>query len=476
MTRNLVDPFLGKTIDGRFLIQDKLGEGSMGGVYRALDQTTGAQVALKVIHRHLTRFPNIVERFRRELAITAGLDNPWTVRVHAYSNDTSRDLYLAMELLQGRSLHQILRKEGRFSPERVAHVGAQVARGLADAHARHVIHRDLKPENVMLVRQGDDPDHVKILDFGVARIVESVSDDETGVQRWETLTRVGAPIGTLQYMSPQQIACEPLDHLTDLYSLGIVLFEMATGKAPFQAQTPRQALQDHLFKEAPALAEVVPGFPGWLDQVIHHLLAKEPEARPQTALEVARMLEHGLSPPPVPALMESDLVASATLHPDAMPPDADPNTTLEPPDDLTSESARPAPAVPVAGTMVPEEEETLLLPPVSHVAEAVRTEPPRKNLAQRYTPPAPAAAEASPRHTPIPPPRTPEPRTPTNPGAEPRPRTDAPLPRAQVVRPEPADPRPGHVAIPTRWLVAGAVSMGLLFLALGVVITLLVTR
>ena len=441
----------------------------MGGVYRATDHTTGKVVALKVIHKHLARFPNIVKRFERELAITAALRSPWTVHVEAFSRSASPEMYLAMELLDGKSLSEVIKENKQLAPARIVHIGAQIARGLAAAHAQKIIHRDLKPENIMLVREGDDADHVKILDFGVARIVEAAADEDEGANRWETLTRVGAPIGTLQYMSPQQIACEPLDELTDLYSLGIVLYEMASGAPPFKAATPRQAMQEHCFKVPEPLATIVPGgLPKGLNDVIDALLQKEPEQRPSSAAEVIGLLERALG-----GGVAGPRRGAAPRAAGTMVPIDDTNLDLmatQEVDEHTSEVALPPPGSAqkpgrhnddvVNHTMVPEDEETMLLPPVSFLGEEA---PKKKNLAKGGTRNLAAAPEPTAELAPAP-----KPSAPARPAATKAAATKAAATKAAAapVARKPMKP----------WLVALLVIFAILFTGIGVLISELIRR
>ena len=443
----------------------------MGGVYRATDHTTGKVVALKVIHKHLARFPNIVKRFERELAITAALRSPWTVHVEAFSRSASPEMYLAMELLDGKSLSEVIKENKQLAPARIVHIGAQIARGLAAAHAQKIIHRDLKPENIMLVREGDDADHVKILDFGVARIVEAAADEDEGANRWETLTRVGAPIGTLQYMSPQQIACEPLDELTDLYSLGIVLYEMASGAPPFKAATPRQAMQEHCFKVPEPLATIVPGgLPKGLNDVIDALLQKEPEQRPSSAAEVIGLLERALG-----GGVAGPRRGAAPRAAGTMVPMDDTNLDLmatQEVDEHTSEVALPAPGNAqsahrsnddlVNHTMVPEDEETMLLPPVSFLGQ----EPPKKkNLAQRGTRNLAATPEPTAELAPAP-----KPAAPAGKASAGKPAAS----KATAAKPAAAAPVATKPMKP--WLVALLVIFAILFTGIGVLISELIRR
>ena len=240
------DPYVGKLFADRFLILDVLGEGSMGTVYEARELTEQRPAALKMIHKHLAMHQKIADRFRREMELTAAIESPYVVKAYDYGTAVGGELYLAMELIDGKPLNAVIGKAGRLDVSRAVDIAVQLCHALADAHRRGIIHRDLKPENIMLIEPSEGQEEVRILDFGIARLVDTSGEAEGSVQN--TMTRAGSPLGTLPYMSPQQIACEPLDFRTDLYSLGIVLYEMLAGAPPFRSATRKQAQQDHLFK------------------------------------------------------------------------------------------------------------------------------------------------------------------------------------------------------------------------------------
>ncbi|HEX6241706.1 MAG TPA: serine/threonine-protein kinase, partial [Polyangiales bacterium] len=214
--------FVGQTIaDGRFDVIEKLGEGAMGQVYRARQVAVGRMVALKLIHVDAVRSTETAARFQREMKLTARIEHANTVRVYDFGTWQGQ-LYLAMELLRGKTLRDELATAGRFPLARIVHIARQVLRALAAAHSEGIVHRDLKPENIMLLDQYGERDLVKVLDFGIAK-----SFDEPEEVR---MTGAGAIIGTPAYMSPEQAMGQRVDPRSDLYSLGIMLFEMASGR------------------------------------------------------------------------------------------------------------------------------------------------------------------------------------------------------------------------------------------------------
>lgn len=297
----------GSAIGGRYTLGSMLGDGAMGRVYRAKDETTGRTVALKLVHRHLAMHAQLVERFKREMTITRSLTHPTVVDVIDVGSTPQGVPYLVMELIEGQSLDAILQRTGALDPLQAASIGAQIADALACAHDASFVHRDIKPENVMLT--GHRLDRVKVLDFGISRVVGSFEEGPMhGEEGFRTLTRANAAIGTPTYMSPEQAACEKVGPRSDLYSLGMVLYELVAGMPPFICATHHEALKKHI-REAPVrLSEKVPGVPDWLDDVVMQLLEKEPDDRPGSAAEVAAALRDGLgestpsyaAPEPVP--------------------------------------------------------------------------------------------------------------------------------------------------------------------------------
>lgn len=418
------DPYLGTLFAERFLVLDKLGEGSMGTVYEARELGVSRPVALKLIHPHLAVHPRILDRFRREMAITTRMDTPNCVEVYDYGQAPGGELYLAMELIKGRPLSDAIHEAGRLSAQRAAKIAIQVCRALATAHDANIIHRDLKPDNIMLTEQGEQLDFVKILDFGVARAIDSDAEQDS---TFKTMTRAGSPLGTLPYMSPQQVACEALDHRTDLYSLGVVLYEMLSGKPPFDCRTRKQALNDHLLKQAPKLSSVVPDVPPALEALVHALLAKEPDERPPTAGAVIEQLRAAVPPAEHPFAAKDDAGGPTIVPDDGEDRRRAPGEPLPPPPSFVPEAPAapaapkrplPSPLQPVplqalpplpegAGnsTMVPdaEEENTLLLPPISHLKDVSTPSGRVQNLARMQLS---VDAETPPTPTPLPRART----------------------------------------------------------------------
>jgi Tfp pilus assembly protein PilF/predicted Ser/Thr protein kinase len=276
------DELIGRTIaSGRYEIVQLLGEGGMGAVYQARQVAMDRMVALKLIQPELVRSPAAAARFQREMKLTARIEHPNTIRVYDFG-ETEGQLFLTMELLRGRTLASVLAQSGRLDLPRIVRIATQVCRALQAAHSEGVVHRDLKPDNVMLLEQYGERDVVKVLDFGIAK---SLDERDPGV------TTVGAVLGTPAYMSAEQAMGRPVDQRSDLYSLGVMLYEMASGRVPFTAPALTALLVAHATEAPPPLAQVAPGVHLGLVAVIDELLRKDPEARPQTAKAVEQRLE-----------------------------------------------------------------------------------------------------------------------------------------------------------------------------------------
>ncbi len=264
----------GEVIDGRYRVLSRLGSGGMADVFLAEDQQLGRKVAVKLLHRRFAEDPDFVERFRREAQAAAGLQHPNVVSVYdrgAY-DDT---FYIAMEYLPGRSLKQLIRQEAPLDPIRAIDLAIQILRAARFAHRRGVIHRDLKPHNVIV----DDSGHAKVTDFGIARA--GASD----------MTETGSIMGTSQYLSPEQAQGLAVGATSDLYSVGIVLYEMLTGRVPFDAESPVTIALKHV-SEAPAPpSQFNPDIPPELEQVTLWALNKNPEDRPADADQFITVLE-----------------------------------------------------------------------------------------------------------------------------------------------------------------------------------------
>ena len=291
--------FLGRVVAGRYRILSKLGEGGMGAVYRAEQISLKRTVALKVLRPELSAEPGLVRRFNAEAELAAKLNHPNTVTLYDFGQDSDGSLFIAMEFLEGRSLRDLLHREGPLAPARAVAICEQVCASRADAHARGIVHRDLKPDNVMLVQVGRHTDVVRVLDFGIAKLREDQGDITA-----MPMTRAGDLLGTPQYMAPEQIRGETVDARTDVYAMGAMLYEMVTGRLPFEGPSLMAILSKHL-TEMPARPQARRpdlAIPPALEQLVMDALQKAPAARPPTMEALAeRLAALGLGVPGVPS-------------------------------------------------------------------------------------------------------------------------------------------------------------------------------
>jgi serine/threonine-protein kinase len=237
------DPLIGSIVGGRYRITSVLGEGGMGRVYTAEQQmgTTVRKAAVKTLLAQYAKDPQVLARFNRECGTVAELKHPNTIQVWDFGQTNTGELYIAMELLEGKSLEDTLAQEGPMSPERVDKIIGQAAGSLQEAHNKGIVHRDLKPANIFLTKlDGDNADFVKVLDFGIAKRSERPDSKE------QKLTQQGTVLGTPPYMSPEQFRGQELDARSDVYSLAVVAYEMLTGRLPFEADTPWAWATQHL--------------------------------------------------------------------------------------------------------------------------------------------------------------------------------------------------------------------------------------
>ena len=276
--RGAADPLLGAVLEGRYRVESFLGQGGMGRVYRARHLTLDRPVVLKLLHRSFSGDPLLAQRFQREARAASRLNHPNSIAVLDFGEAADGTLFMAMEYLPGRDLGRLLAEEFPLGEARIVRMGAQVLAALAEAHAQGVIHRDLKPENIMVERRRDAPDFVKVLDFGLAKIVSA----EKGEPR---LTRTGLVCGTPEYMSPEQARGGELDPRSDLYSMAVLLYQLATGALPFQADTPVGFLTAHVSSVAvpPRRRRPDLAISAALEAVIMRGLAKDPARRYRTA-------------------------------------------------------------------------------------------------------------------------------------------------------------------------------------------------
>ena len=228
-----VDPFLGRTLKGVYLIQERIGDGGMGLVYRAVHVALDAPFAVKIIRGALLTDPGVVGRFQREARAASRLHHPNVVSVTDFGQTEDGILFMVMEHVPGKSLARVIADEAPLSERRVVFIGAQILSALAEAHSSQILHRDLKPENVMVQCRRDTSDSIKVLDFGIAKVLMSGTPAAS-------VTQAGHVVGTPGYMSPEQLAGDDLDSRSDLYAVGVVLYEMLTGKLPLPPRTPIQ--------------------------------------------------------------------------------------------------------------------------------------------------------------------------------------------------------------------------------------------
>jgi len=269
------DPLLGRTINDRFLVTGLLARGGMGKVYRAEQAPLGRPCALKVLNPNYAgeADPEFHRRFFLEASIASKLAHPNTVTIFDYGRTDDDVYYMAMELLEGQTLHRAIREAGSLGEERALHVAKQVCRSLREAHQIGVIHRDLKPANIFLVEHGDEKDYVKVLDFGLVKNLNEKPDDQ--------LTQTGLFMGSPKYMAPEQIQGNPVDARTDIYSLGIILYEMLTGKVPFDRTTSVSILMAHVNEPPPPMRQMKPDLvvsPA-VEHMVMRAIAKDPSHR-----------------------------------------------------------------------------------------------------------------------------------------------------------------------------------------------------
>jgi serine/threonine-protein kinase len=311
------DPFVGKVLNNRYAVEKKLGQGGFGAVYYAKQTAIGREVALKVLHPEMARDPNLVARFRREGAVACNLRDAHTVTTYDFDQTPDGTLYIAMELLKGRSLHEIFHDEAPLGWERVVHILEQMCSSLGEAHEQHIVHRDIKPENIYLEQRGDEKNFVKILDFGIAKII-SGGDPLGGSNQSPQLTATGQTLGTLEYMSPEQLMGKQLDGRSDIYAMGVVGYELMTGRLPFpEATGPAELIAAQLKKtpQPPSQASTQAMIPPGVDAVILRMLEKDRNKRFPSALE----LKHELGA----VLASGGLLAPTAQQPQpALPPRA----------------------------------------------------------------------------------------------------------------------------------------------------------
>ncbi len=281
--------FVGRVLEGRYRVDQLLERGGMGWVFRATHLAMEQTVAVKVLRRDLVKDEAFVERFRAEARACSRLRHHHTIKVHDFGISEDGYPFLVMEFLEGRSLDTALRREGPLPAARVIRIAQQICKSLQEAHSLGMVHRDLKPANVFLCRMPGESDYVKLLDFGIAKVVE-----ERRPRADSRPTASGKVVGTPQYMSPEQVQGAELDGRSDLYALGIVMYELLAGYPPFDGAEVLSVMVKHVV-EAPRSLSALPSLrapvPPGLVRLVDQLLEKTPERRPAAAEEVLLRLQ-----------------------------------------------------------------------------------------------------------------------------------------------------------------------------------------
>jgi len=305
MTEAADPALIGRRVAGKFVVEQLLGGGSMGAIYRARDESLERIVALKVMHPSVAVDPSFVTRFHREARAASRLDHPNSMRVIEFGEEPDGLLYIAMEYLEGRDLYKVIHEDWPLSDARIADIMMKALSAIAVAHEMGVIHRDLKPENIMILNRKDDEgnDVVKVCDFGIAKITEK--DDDAGADAapktaGAKVTTAGLVVGTPEYMSPEQARGEKLDARSDLYSMGIILYQLLTGRTPFLADTALAVVLKHITETPEPPRTIYPDVHAGLETVCMRALAKPKEERWQSAREMRAGVKAAIGGRPLP--------------------------------------------------------------------------------------------------------------------------------------------------------------------------------
>jgi serine/threonine-protein kinase len=308
------DLLIGTDVDnGEYKIIERIGVGGMGSVYKAEHPSMNRLVAIKVLHPRFASREDLVSRFRREARAMSQLSHPNTARVYKFGQLPDGAAYFVMDYMEGKNLAHTVRADGPMDPDRAINIMIQVCGALDEAHRAGIIHRDLKPENIFLTGQGGTTDFPKVLDFGLAK----VSEKQMG-RGSMMLTQQGMVFGTPEFMSPEQTQGETLDRRSDIYSLGLILYELLTGKLPFDAEKPIDIMRAHLQDPAIPLNQRLPGrhFSKDLEAVIAKALEKKRSDRYETAIDFAQALR---------GCLKNQLASTAARR--ALPSDPAPSPT-----------------------------------------------------------------------------------------------------------------------------------------------------
>ena len=308
------DPYPGQILAGQFEIGERVGAGGMGAVYRATQLSLGKAVAVKILHRRMLGDPTLEKRFRREAQAASRLAHPNTIQVLDYGKAEDGALFIVMEFVEGRDLGRIIREDFPLAWPRVCDLLAQVCAALDEAHSAGIVHRDLKPENIVVTRRRRGEELSKVLDFGIAKVRDRGGDDEA------PLTQAGTVCGTPEYMAPEQARGVEAGPGADLYSLGVILYQLLCGELPFQAANTLGIVTKHISEPVTPPSQRCPGrpLPQQLESICLRLLEKDPADRPPSAAAVRGLLlgagaELGGAPLPSSALLSVSALSRVGL-------------------------------------------------------------------------------------------------------------------------------------------------------------------
>ena len=274
------DPLIGQLVTGRYRVKARIGEGGMGTVYAAEHEAIEKKIALKVLHHQYSQNQTVVERFKQEAISASRIKHPNVIDVFDLGQLDDGSCFIAMEFLEGQDLGDALASRGAFSPEESVRITSQIARALSLAHSRGVVHRDLKPENVFLQHTTEGDDVVKIVDFGIAQLRRDDTPKEEEA-RPRRLTKTGMIFGTPEYMAPEQARGRQVDERADVYSAGVILYELLSGAVPFTGESFLDVLNQHVMAPVPSLSSQTEGLSisPLLESAVMRSLAKEPSER-----------------------------------------------------------------------------------------------------------------------------------------------------------------------------------------------------
>lgn len=322
----------GRVLNSRYQLLERIGTGGMADVFRARDLMLERTVAIKVLHEHYSNEQGFQERFKQEARAAANLSHPNIVTVHDFGFDNDQ-LFIVMEYIPGKDLKTILRQRGRYTVEEAIPLIVQACAGIGYAHRAGLVHCDVKPHNMIVTPDG----RLKVTDFGIARALSTIMPDERADVVW----------GSPQYFSPEQAAGEAPSPASDVYSLGIVLYEMITGALPFNAPTSQELARLHLEEYAIPPREYIPDIPPALEEIVLKVLSKEPSARYRTADQLGRvLLRFGTQ-------RETTAAPALSLTPEAVTTYKEP-VSQPPPPPAPANSQRPQPAVVLPEIEIPE--------------------------------------------------------------------------------------------------------------------------